>query len=743
MSNDGQILVLDCGDVSGAFCARVLAGLGARVVRCAEADPWLDGDAEAAAFYRRGVEGCRAGGDALPRELLSSADVVITTGRPSELEAARLDYPKISSGRPNLVVVNISPFGLTGPRCEWGGGNLVATATGGMLYVNGWPDEPPQQPLGLQGYHVAAINGAIGALLALRVRDRGGGGQLVDISLQESVISSVEHVTGMYRESDVVASRTGTLHWTRSFRTVRAGDAEILATHMGDWDVLSAWLESDLEDTTLCDGRWADLDYRRENCGEVFDEIGRWAAGKCAAELVEQAQVRRLPFAPVSQLSEAARHPQLEARGFFEKIEIAGVECRVPERPLPLPAVDDTLSTSDSGLAIPTSSFPTSGSSLDGVRVLDLTWVVAGPAATRILADHGAEVIKVEHPLTATPGPRRGGLFGNLNRGKKSVVVDLGTDPGMERLRRLIEVSDVLVENFSPRVLGNWGLSDEALHKLNPRLTIIHMSGFGRDGPMADWVSYGPTLQSQLGFTAHMRQPGGRPAGWGYSFSDMVSGQVAALGTIASLRAGGGRVVDLSQLEALASVIGPALIGAANGGDVSPAVGNASQEGEISPHGVYRCCDAAASPLDRWCVVSVLTDSQWRSLVEVMGVVLPDARELVTVGNRRRRAAEIDCAIEDWTRGRTVEFVVARLQEVGVPSGVVADARDLHGDDHLRARGMWARVATPEGPMVELDSTPIRMSATPGRIRTPGPALNEHDLEISRLLAPVTSSESA
>ncbi len=745
MSNDGQVLVLDCGDVSGAFCGRVLAGLGARVVRCSEVDPWLDGDAEAAAFYLRGVErrGRRAGGEAIQRDLLSAADVVITTGRPSELEAAGLDYSNISSSRPNLVVVNISPFGLTGPRCEWRGGNLVATATGGMLYVNGWPDEPPQQPLGLQGYHVAAINGAIGALLALRVRDRGGGGQLVDISLQESVISSVEHVTGMYRESDVVASRAGTLHWTRSFRTVRAADAEMLATHMGDWDVLRAWLESDLEDTILSDGRWADLDYRRDHCEEVFDEIGRWAAGKSATELVEQAQVRRLPFAPVSQLSEVARHPQLEARGFFEKIEIAGVERQVPVRPLPLPAVDDTLSASDSGLPIPTSRFSTPGSSLDGVRVLDFTWVVAGPAATRVLADHGAEVIKVEHPLTATPGPRRGGLFGNLNRGKKSVVVDLCTAAGMERVRRLIEVSDVLVENFSPRVLGNWGLSDEALHKLNPRLTIVHMSGFGRDGPMADWVSYGPTLQSQLGFTAHMRQPGGRPAGWGYSFSDMVSGQVAALATIASIRADGGQVIDLSQLEALASVIGPDLIRAANGGDVSPALGNASQEGEISPHGVYRCRDVAAAPLDRWCVVSVFTDSQWQSLVEVMELVLPDARELVTAGDRRRSAAEIDRAIEGWTRGRTVEFVVASLQEAGVPSGVVADARDLHVDEHLRARGMWTRVATREGPMVELDSTPIRMSSTPGRIRTPGPALNEHDLEISQLPALATSSELA
>ncbi len=735
MANAHGVLVVDCGDLSGAFCARVLAGLGARVVRRPVADGWHDRDPDAAAFYAGGAErpARAAGADAIPSDLLDAADVIVTTGRSSDLQALGLDYEHLSSRRRELVVVNISPFGLGGPHAEWRGGNLVATAAGGMLYVNGWPGEPPQQPLGLQAYHVAGIQGATGALLALRVRDRDRVGQLVDISLQESVLASLEHVTGMKRETGAIARRAGTLHWTRSFQTVMARDAEILATHIGDWDALSAWVSAELEGSTLADQRWRSLDYRREHCEELFEEIATWASRYRATDLVEQAQLRRLPFAPVNDLHRASCHPQLEARGFFAETDIGGATRRVPRRPLPLPTLEDALATPRP--AAPEPRAPTPDPALAGVRVLDLTWVVAGPAATRVLADHGAEVIKVEHPDTASPGPRRGGLFGNLNRGKKSIVLDLRSEAGLDTLRRLVRCSDVLVENFSPRVLANWNLDDAALHQLNPRLTIVHMSGFGRSGPLSDWVSYGPTLQSQLGFTAHMRRTGGRAAGWGYSFSDMVSGQVAALAAIAALRAGGGRVVDLSQLEVLASIVGPALIAAANGDAVPPAIGNLSQEGEISPHGVYRCRDASDAPCDRWCAIAVEDERQWRALAEVMGLLLPEARELDVAAHRLRRAAEVDGEIARWMGSREAESVVSSLQAAGVPSALVANGRDLLDDEHLRERGMWSRTATPEGPAVELDATPIRLSSTPGAIRAPGPLLNEHGTEILRMLA--------
>ena len=273
--------VLDCADLSGAFCAKVLAGIGARIEYPARQDfPADDSDnRHRATFYGRseGISPCGSAPPVLAADELLGIDVVLTTGRLSDLVAAAIDYPSLAAIRADLVVVNVSPFGLSGPRAEWRGGNLIAAASGGMVFVNGWPDEPPLQPLGLQAYHVAGVLGAIGALLALRVRDDSGRGQLVDISLQESAVAALEHVTGVYRERGTVAQRSGTLHWTRTFRAVSTSDGEVLASHLGDWDALSEWIAVETGDDALRDDRWRSPAYRRQNCEALFDTIARWS----------------------------------------------------------------------------------------------------------------------------------------------------------------------------------------------------------------------------------------------------------------------------------------------------------------------------------------------------------------------------------------------------------------------------------------------------------------------------------
>lgn len=684
-------------------------------MRCGDEVAWLRADEDARQFYRHGVASRSA--DAAT-ELSARADVLLTSGRPSELAAVGRDYASLVGTRPDLVVVNVAPFGLTGPKAEWRSTNLVAAAAAGMVGVNGWPGEAPLQPLGLQAYHAAGLHGAIGALLALRVRERCGRGQLVDISLQESALAAVEHVTGLYRERGEVSRRSGTLHWTRAFQSLATRDGAVLVSHMGDWDALRDWVLGDGGDAALGDPRWNAAAHRAEHCDELFDHLRAWASRHTTAELVESAQLRRLPFAPIADLREAADHPQLEGRAFFERISVNGRERRIP-RCVP--------STADIGGTVPGSRFPVPGRVVDqplaGIRVLDLTWVVAGPLATRVLADHGAEVTKVERPHTPAPH-RRGGIFGNLNRGKHSVVLDASTAAGRSELRRRIASCDLLIENFSPRVLGNWGLDDAALLAINPSLVVVHMSGFGHGGPQRDGVSFGPTLQAQLGFTAHMRHSDGRPAGWGYSYSDMVAGYAAALAAIAALRRRAGCIIDLAQLEALASVIGPALIAAARGATVG-AIGNASQEGGLAPHGIYRCLDADEGS-DRWCAISVAGDRQWQSLLTVTGMQFAEAGELSAVEARTRRAGEIDRALGEWTQTRDATTVAEILQSAGIAAAVVADARDLFADEHLEARGAWIRVPTPEGESVELDASPIRLSLTPAAIERPGPLLGEH-----------------
>jgi crotonobetainyl-CoA:carnitine CoA-transferase CaiB-like acyl-CoA transferase len=364
---------------------------------------------------------------------------------------------------------------------------------------------------------------------------------------------------------------------------------------------------------------------------------------------------------------------------------------------------------------------------LDGIRVLDFTWVVAGPVTTRILADLGADVIKVERKDATDFGDRRGGLTGSLMRGKRSVVLDLSKPRGLALARRLAEVSDVVVDNFSARVMTNLGLDYESLRALRPGIICVRMTGFGLTGPQCDYVSYGPTLQALTGYSLLMAEPGKPPAGFGYSYSDLAGGNLGALAVLAALwhrrRTGRGQLVDLAQLEAVASVLGPVLLERAMDGGVSVPRGNASQERPAAPHGVYRCAGH-----ERWLALTVFGDEDWRRFASAIGAPpwTADPRFASEAG-RMAHTAELDRLIGDWALLQDAADAAERLQRAGVAAGLVADAEDLCvRDPQLAARRHFVEVPTPEGGTVRIDGTPFLLSETPGRVGGPGPLLGEH-----------------
>ncbi|MCS6925972.1 MAG: CoA transferase [Candidatus Binatia bacterium] len=372
---------------------------------------------------------------------------------------------------------------------------------------------------------------------------------------------------------------------------------------------------------------------------------------------------------------------------------------------------------------------------LTGVRILDFTWVVAGPVATRILADHGAEVIKIERRDSLDLGSRRGGFTGNLFRGKESTVINMADPRGREIARQLVAVSDVVIDNFSARVMHNWGMDYDSLKQIKPDIIAVSMSGFGHTGPQKDYVSYGPTLQALSGYTLLMRHPGKEPAGWGYSYADMAGGYSGALAVLMALwyrrRTGRGQFVDLSQFETIASLVGPGLLDIlVNGATLAP-YGNRSQEAPAAPHGVYRCAGS-----DRWCAITVFTEEEWQRFCQVLGhPAWTEDERFATLAQRLAHHEELDRHVEEWTRQRPAEEVMTVLQQAGVPAGVVANAEDMDRDPQLRARGYWAHLRTPEGEEVVLDGTPIKLSATPGYVAAPGPLLGEHtDSVLRRLL---------
>lgn len=606
-----------------------------------------------------------------------------------------------------------------------------------MVFVNGHPDRAPLQPFGTQAYHAAGIWGVLAGLLALATRRRTGLGNWIDLSVQAAAAGAVEHVTGLRRQGRAIPRRQGTLHWSRVFRGGPTRDGWVLHTTAGDWQTLSLWVHDESNQPALLEPDFDEIDVRRERCDEIFNYLDRWGAEKTAGEIEQQGQLRRLTFAEIRPPERLSDDPQLAARGFPGD--------RVGDLALPGPPIifSETpyrarVAPRDApewfGLPAPVVPAGSSELPLSGCVVLDFTWVVAGPVTTRILADHGATVIKVEHLQSADFGTRRGGLTGNLNRGKNSLALNMNSPKGRDLAKRLAVQSDLVIDNFSARVLRNWGLDYESLCQRRPDTIQVRLSGFGLSGPEKDRVSYGPTLQAMAGLAHLMRHADGPPAGWGYSWSDMVGGLMGAVGSLAALesraRTGRGQLVDVGQYGNLVSLLGPGLGDLLAGRAVEPS-GNDSQEGAAFPHGVYRAGDenrADGGAVDRWVAIAILSDSHWKNfsrLLEADGHGWAGRAELGDLKGRRQAGKALCDRVAAWVALQSATVVEGRLQAVGVPAALVADGDDLASDEQLLARGYFPRIETPEGAAEIFDGIPFLAKRASGALRRPGPLRGE------------------
>jgi crotonobetainyl-CoA:carnitine CoA-transferase CaiB-like acyl-CoA transferase len=346
---------------------------------------------------------------------------------------------------------------------------------------------------------------------------------------------------------------------------------------------------------------------------------------------------------------------------------------------------------------------------LKGLRILDFTWVLAGPYATRILADFGAEVIKVQSKKTAG-GVESNlmGYFSHWNRNKRSITLNMSTPEAKEIVLRLARLSDVVIENFSTRVMSNWGLDYERVKEVRPDIIMVSMSGMGQTGPWKDFVAFGPALQALSGLTYLTSFAQESPLGLGYAYADPVAGLHAALAILAALefrdRTGKGQTIDLSQYEAMCTLLGPALLNAsANHKDISPQ-GNHSDNVPAAPYGCYQCSGA-----DRWCVIGVFNESEWENLCNILG--RPDwtgEERFSHLSRRKENKEDLDRFLEQWTLQHSPEEVVNLLQQGGVAAGVVQNAEDLANDPHLRARDFFIPLEHPVLGKTVADASPIK-----------------------------------
>jgi crotonobetainyl-CoA:carnitine CoA-transferase CaiB-like acyl-CoA transferase len=773
------IRVVDLAGPPGFFCGRLLVGLGAEVVRVEPpGGDALRADSLAFAHWHAGKRSVvldleTPAGLAALRALVATADVLVETFPPGRLERLGLDPATLTAIRPELVIVSVTPFGRTGPRADWVGTDLTAVALGGMMGLCGDPDGPPLQPPREQGYHLAGLNAAIGALLALRARRLTGRGQAVDVSVQEAVAATLEYGAIGYIHSGVVHRRRGSRYPHVLHALFRARDGHVAGGVSGSprmWQGLLAWMQETGRAGELADPRWGDEAVRLAERERLFAGIEAFTATFDRAAFCAEAQRRRLPWAPVERPEDVLVSPQLTARGFFLDVAWNGAVARdvgfafaFPEgrRParLIVPAPGEGNGALGAVTGRPPASAPRDPSgprgALAGTRVLDLTWVLAGPYATRILADHGAEVVKIESRhrpdasrFTAalhisrdpTRHPDTSGYFNNFNRNKRSLALNLGRPEGVDLLRRLCRVSDVVIENFSAGVLARWGLDHAGLASLRPDIVLVSMAGLGQTGPSRDQVTYADAVMAMAGLTAQAGVPGRDPAGFTFGLGDMIAGAHAALGVLAALEhrdaTGRGQHVDLSQVEAVAAQLGTAVLEATAAGRRPEPWGN--RHPGMAPHGAFPCQGA-----DRWCAIAVADAEQWRALCAAMARpgLAADPR-FATLAARKTHEDLLDAEIASLTRQHAAEAVMARCQAAGVPAGVVQDARDLvECDPQLRARGFYESATHPVAGTFLHEGVVARLAATPGHVWHAAPRLGEHTRELLTGLLELSDAE--
>ncbi|MCZ6872504.1 MAG: CoA transferase [bacterium] len=379
---------------------------------------------------------------------------------------------------------------------------------------------------------------------------------------------------------------------------------------------------------------------------------------------------------------------------------------------------------------------------LSDIRILDFSWFGAAPIGTKMLADHGAEVIRVEsmaqldrlrvlgsgHFRNYTPDLNGSGFFNDFNSSKYGITLNLNHPKGIEIAQRLAALSDIVIDSFTRKAMRKWGLYYDDLVAIKPDIIVVSASQQGHTGPHADHLGYGYNLQALSGINHLTGYPDGYPLGTSVNYPDFVLPMFVASVIMGALlyrrRTGKGQHIDLSQYQAMASVLGPTLMDYMTNGHSQTRLGGGSKS--AAPHGVYRCKGE-----DRWCVIAVATDTEWEALCRVMGNPgwVREAR-LQTLSGRLQHVEALDRLLAEWTVQHTPEDVMHRLQEVNVAAGVVQNAQDLlEHDPQLRHRGHYHLLHHPVTGDTLYMGPAFTLSSTPAALR-PAPCLGQHNTEV-------------
>ncbi len=680
--------------------------------------------------------------------------------------------------------------------------DLTAMAAGGHIVLNGFPEDPPLWPAGNLAYKQISLVAAEAALAMITQRRRGGDPGWVTVGMQEAVaFTTLQTANGNYHPWHNHSPDRHTP--IGSGATFQSADGHWLTftIHPPHWYKFVDWCDRVFEDAAvLHEARFDDEGYRNLNFNQ---EIRPWVVRLCETltleQLTSEGQRRSLLVLPIHTVEEVANDPHLRARGFYQEVhhpqlnqaltfprppirqrgqqpqakrapmlgehthEILTSLPTATDAPKPAPLSPRTTDE-DAPKHAPLSPRSAGGDAakrqrgvpqppprqpLAGVRILDFCWAIAGPLGTRLLADLGAEVIKIESEGRLDPiryigvqPPDRfslntNGVFNDCSANKLSCTLNLKTEEGIEAILRLAETADVVTSNYTPYVLDRWGVGYDVLSQINPAIILCNVAVMGIEGPRAEWRSYGNGIVGMSGLAYRSGFGHQPPICLGTLHTDFTVPYYLAAAVLAALeqreRSGEGSYVEVAQYETATHLLDTELLEALNGIPERPRIGNRSPW--MSPHGVF-----PAAGEDRWLALACRSDNEWRSLCRVIGRADLAARDdFATLSGRQAAEDEIEAAISSWSSQHDEWSAAQLLLNAGLPASPVERLRDFFEQDHAM-RANYHHAQSPEGPSLHIQHEPILWDNQ--RLKTErAPLWGEHTEHILRHLLHYTDTD--
>ncbi|REE75481.1 crotonobetainyl-CoA:carnitine CoA-transferase CaiB-like acyl-CoA transferase [Rhodococcus wratislaviensis] len=712
-----DLVVVEIGTgLSGAFAARILGDFGAAVTKIEPPggdplrDPSWPGGLDGLLFEYLNWNKRSAVldlGDSLDRdrlrERIRTADIVVTSLDPAQARSLGLTPADLRSWTRQGVVVSVTGFGSDGPYADLAATELIVQALGGVMSISGATEREPVKRGLRQSTYYAGLNAAYAAMAGVYASRTSGESALIDVAVRDCVAAELVMNQSLYAFLGVLQSRPPAtadpfggypLPCADGFVTVQASTAAPMCR-----------LAELFGEPALTLPRYASKERRTALAGELREILAPHLEAVAARELFVDASKDGFLVGVVQDASQMLGCDQLEARGAFQSFpniaghtgdpmrfpaslgRFSGWRETVPTRRAPRLG-EESQSTSDVGDAA--GAARPGEPALDQLRVLDLSQVFAGPYLGGLLADFGADVVKIESPYRLDQARTDyGGYFDNdpgedpwnrtstfqvINRGKRAISLDLKSERGTGIFRRLVAGADIVIENFTPGVLARLGLGYEALRKINPRLIMLSNSGFGSTGPWSGFKAQGTTLEATMGISRYTGYHGGPPMKAGQSYPDFLATWTGLVGVFAALlgrqRTGRGQWIDLGMYELGVSVMPEAILRHQVDGKEYERVGN--DEIDALASGVVSCAGD-----EEWLAFSATTDEQVQRLLRIVS------------GAAAVRGRDVGTAVAEWTTDLEAAKAARTLQEAGIAAGKVLDARDLLADPQLVHRGFY------------------------------------------------------